>query len=100
MVQLPPETALPEIAQRLTLARQATGLAQGEYAARAGVAFNTYNQYENAKKRPSIENAILLCQTHKLTLDWIYRGDPSSLPYALADAIKALRAARGSGASS
>lgn len=79
---------------RLLLTRQALGLAQGVFAERAGLAQNTYNQYEMAKKRPSIDNAIALCETYSLTLDWIYRGDNSGLPLRLWDAIKSLRSAR------
>lgn len=82
------------IGKRLEITRQVLGLAQNVFCERAGIATNTYNQYERGKKRPSIENAISLCETYGLTLDWIYRGDPSGLRYETADAIKALRQAR------
>lgn len=87
-------TSLENIADRLQLTRAVLGLSQGEFAKGAGLAANTYNQYENAKKRPSLEGAIALCEAYDLTLDWIYRGDPSGLPYRTADAIKAIRQAR------
>lgn len=82
------------IGKRLELTRQVYGLAQGDFCAKAKIAPNTYNQYERGKKRPTVENAIALCDTYDLTLDWIYRGDPSGLRYNLADAIKALKQAR------
>lgn len=82
------------IGRRLLLTRQVIGLQQNEFCERAKIASNTYNQYEKGKKRPTIENAIALCETYNLTLDWIYRGDPSGLRYETADAIKALRQAR------
>lgn len=69
-------------------------MTQLEFAGRARLAGNTYNQYEKAKKLPSVRNAIALCEAHSLTLDWIFRNDPSNLPYKLADAIKAMRATR------
>ena len=87
-------TSIAAIGQRLELTRQVLGLAQNDFCARAKIATNTYNQYERGKKRPTIENAVALCDVYDLTLDWIYRGDPSGLRYHTADAIKALRQAR------
>lgn len=83
------------IGERLLLTRQALGLAQRDFADRAGLAANTYNQYETGKNVPALDRAHALCDAYAITMDWIYRGDPSSLRYELASAIKALRAARG-----
>jgi transcriptional regulator with XRE-family HTH domain len=83
------------IGQRLLHTRQALGIGQTAFAERAKISSTAYNQYENGKKRPSIENAVALCEAFDLTLDWIYRGDPSNLRYELANSIKALREARG-----
>ncbi len=88
------ETALAQIARRLELARRAHGLSQTEFAAGAGIKQNAYNQYEQGRKRPNVDNAMALCDAYGLTLDWIYRGDPSSLPYKLANAIRDLEAMR------
>lgn len=82
------------IGQRLRLTREVLGLSQAEFADRCGIARNTYNQYEQGKNKPQLQLAIDMCERFNLTLDWLYRGDPSSLPYKLADAIKALRAQR------
>lgn len=82
------------IGERLRLTRQALGLRQNQFCERAGIEATAYNQNENGKKRPSIETSIALCDTYALTLDWIFRDEPSGLPYALADAIKKLREAR------
>ena len=67
------------IAARLIAAREAIGLEQTDFARRAKIAQNTYNQYEQAKRRPSLDNAIKLCRAYNLTLDWIYLDDPSGL---------------------
>lgn len=88
------ERTVSAIGERLRLTRQVAGLNQNEFCGRANIAANTYNQYEQGKRRPSLDHANALCDAYKLTLDWIYRGDPSNLPYAMADAIKALRQAR------
>jgi transcriptional regulator with XRE-family HTH domain len=90
-------TSMTAIGARLALTRQVYGLAQNEFCARARIATNTYNQYEKGERRPSVENAIALCDAYDLTLDWIYRGDPSGLRYNTADAIKALKSARNNG---
>lgn len=82
------------IGKRLELTRAVFGLQQNEFCSRAGIATNTYNNYEQGIRTPSLENAIILCKTYDLTLDWIYLGDPSGLRYATADAIKALKIAR------
>lgn len=82
------------IGQRLMLTRHVFGLQQNEFCGRAKIATNTYNQFESGKRRPTLENAIALCEAYDLTLDWIYRGDPSGLRYDTADAIKSLKAAR------
>lgn len=87
-------TSMSAIGRRLELTRQVFGLAQNDFCERARIAANTYNQYERGKKRPTIENAIALCEAYDLTLDWIYRGDPSGLRYNTADAIKAMKQAR------
>lgn len=88
------DTDKAAIGQRLLLTRQALGHNQTVFATRAGISRNAYTQYEGGGKRPSIENAISLCDTYNLTLDWIYRGDMSGLPYGTANAIKALIEAR------
>ena len=88
------ETSMEAIGRRLELTRNVLGMQQIDFCARANIAQNTYNQYEHGKKRPSVDNAIALAEAYSLTLDWIYRGDPSGLRYDLASAIKAVRGAR------
>jgi transcriptional regulator with XRE-family HTH domain len=82
------------IGQRLKLAREALGYGQKEFAAGAEIAGNAYNQYEQARTRPSIDNANALCDVYRLTLDYIYRGDVDSLPPRLARSISDLATAR------
>ena len=78
------------VGRRLRLVRTALGLTQREFAGSAAVATNTYGQWETGARALSPAQAIELCDTHNLTLDWIYRGDPGNLPYKLATALKAL----------
>lgn len=76
--------SLQKIAARLKDLRYALGIkTQGEFARRADIARNTYNQWEQATRRPDIENAIRLAETYGVTLDWIFLGSPRGLDPAL-----------------
>jgi len=81
-----------DVARRLSVARRAIGLNQQEFAREAGLSQPQYNQFETGKRRLTLDAALVLCDTYALTLDWLYRGDPSGLPYRLATAIKDLAA--------
>lgn len=80
-------TSLDAIARRLERTRVALGLTQSEFADKAGIARNTYNQWEKGKGRPQLDGAISLCSTYNLTLDWIYFGETSGLPYQVASKL-------------
>ena len=79
--------SLDAIAARLRATREAFGLGQNEFARRAGIASNTYNQYEQAKNLPRLDFANQICDTYGITLDWIYRGDRSGLPMRIANLL-------------
>ena len=88
-----PKPTLPtwdpkSIGPRLIQARQALGLTQSEVADAAGIGRNTYNQWETGAERPSLGLALKLCDTVGLTLDWIFRGDPSGLPFRIASSLQ------------
>lgn len=78
------------VGRRLYLTRKALDLTQKKFASRAGIATNTYGQYEKGSRLISPKAAVDLCEQYSLTLDWIYRGEPGNLPYTLGDAIKAM----------
>jgi transcriptional regulator with XRE-family HTH domain len=79
--------SLDAIAARLRATREAFGLGQNEFARRAGIASNTYNQYEQAKNLPRLDFVNKICDTYGVTLDWIYRGDTSGLPVRIANLL-------------
>lgn len=79
--------SIDAIAARLEATRRVLDLSQTQLCLRAGLATNTYNQWERGKGRPQLDEAMKLCDTFGLTLDWIYRGDPSGLPYSIASEI-------------
>lgn len=82
-----------DVGRRLALTRKALGLIQTQIAEDTGLDQPRYSQYESGKRLLTLEAAMLLCERYNLTLDWLFRGDPSGLPYRLADAIKKARKA-------
>ena len=92
---LPPNSK-EAIGRRLQLTRRALGLTPGTFASGAGIPKNTYSQYESGTRTPALLFAVKLCDRFELTLDWIYRGDPSGLKYTLAEQIIRLRRERNS----
>jgi transcriptional regulator with XRE-family HTH domain len=77
--------------RRLALTRQALGLNQQDFGLRAGLSQPQYHQYEKGRRCLTLAAAMRLCSEYHLTLDWLFRGDPSGLPYRLAEAIRDLR---------
>lgn len=82
------------IGERLALLREVEGLSQAAFAERAGISYQAWNNWERGRARIGIDAAARLCAVYNVTLDYIYFGDPSALPYRLAHAIAALRSAR------
>ena len=85
------ERSVESVARRLVQTRLALEVGQSEFAKRAGLAQNTYNQFERGKRRLSLEAAHALCDEYRLTLDWLYRGDLSSMPHALAGTLRRMQ---------
>lgn len=84
-----PPSQVEQIAHRLRMGREALGMSAAELCRRTGIQPNTYSQWENSKGRPQLDEAIKLCSALGYTLDWIYLGDRSGLPYAIASKIAA-----------
>ena len=71
-----PPVSKKAVGARLALTRSALGMTQGVFAEAAGIAPNTYNQYEKGERLPLVDNALKICERFELTLDWIYRATP------------------------
>lgn len=72
---------------RLKAARLALEKNQGAMADAIGVAPNTYNQWEKGKRKTQLEAMIRLCNKYPISLDWLYRGQASSLPQSIHDSV-------------
>lgn len=83
-----------DVARRLAQTRLAIGLDQEQFGEGAGLSQPRYNQYETGKRLLTLSAAMLLCERYLITLDWIYRGDPSGLPSRVHDQIRAIRKAK------
>jgi DNA-binding XRE family transcriptional regulator len=86
-----PPSSKKAIGRRLELTRESLGLNAGDFAKRAGIGKSAYSNYTSGERAPTLAQAIKLCDAYELTLDWIYRGDPSGLKYNLAEQIIVLR---------
>lgn len=80
-----------DVARRLERSRLAIGLGQEEFAEEAGLSQPRYNPYETGKRLLTLPAALLLCERYMLTLDWLYRGDPSGLPERITKKLRELR---------
>jgi hypothetical protein len=76
------------IAERLEIARIALDYdTQQAFAASVLVSPSKWNNYVAARDRIPLNVALELCKKHRLSLDWIYRADPTGLSLALARRI-------------
>lgn len=95
MPDLPTDPTSDEaIGARLELTREALGLSQREFAKAGEIGETAYSNYKKGARETPIHFAIKLCDHFDLTLDWIYRGDPSGLRYRLANKINESRQER------
>lgn len=80
------------IAERLTALRETYGESQAAFARRVGVNVTTWNNFETAVSRISIDNAMRLCRATRVTLDWIYFGNEALLPGELVQRLRTMEA--------
>lgn len=75
------------IGERLRAYRKAIGMSQVDFAGRAGVTPQAYNNWEKGRQRPELDSGIALALAHKIPLDWIYLGRASELKTGISDKI-------------
>ena len=76
-------TSLQDSADRLRVLREALGLTQVQISRVCGIGQQAWNNYEGARRRISVDQALRLRNSIGVTLDWIYAGDPKGLPWEL-----------------
>lgn len=79
----PMADSLKVLSRRLKTTREALGLSAAELCRRIDVKENRWSQYESGERQITLPVAIALCDEFGLSLDWIYRNDPSRIPHEL-----------------
>lgn len=66
--------------QRIKQIRQEMNLSQRDFAEKIGITASALSAYENGIKNPSVNVAILIASTFKVSLDWLcgLRDEPAS----------------------
>ncbi|ACL61082.1 helix-turn-helix domain-containing protein [Methylobacterium nodulans] len=77
------------ISARLRALRKTTGLSQEKFAARCGLGYKQWGNFEAEEGRIGIDAAIALVKEFGVTLDWIYLGHPYRMPAELLEQIRA-----------
>jgi DNA-binding XRE family transcriptional regulator len=77
-------------ARRMRLLRQYSGKTQSEMGVSVGLNKKAWNNYERARSRPPVDVAFKLIDEYQVTFDWIYQGDISRVPYAVAVELQKL----------
>lgn len=75
------------VGNRLEVTRIALGRKQADLARILLISPQRWNNYERGAKPLDIEIAIRICDKFGVTLDWLYRGDLSTLRFELAQRI-------------
>jgi hypothetical protein len=78
MVPMP--LALRTLAKRLEMTQGALNVTGADIYRATGIKANRWSQYVNNKRPITLDAAAKLCDAYGLTLDWIFRADPSKLP--------------------
>lgn len=71
------------LAKRLVMTREALGVTAAQICRAIDCKPNRWSQYETGERPITLAISIRFCEAYGLTLDWIYRGDPSGLPVRL-----------------
>lgn len=85
---MPSKQEIVATAARLKAAREAINPNQSEFAVRAGMTQNRYNQYETGERPLTLDAALKLRDTYGLTLDYLFRGDATLVPHALMERLR------------
>lgn len=80
--------SVPAIAERLRTLRKAYGPTQVGFTARVGINQPTWNNWEREIGRISLDEAMKLVRAIGVTLDWIYRGETSTLRLDIQDRLR------------
>lgn len=75
------------VGRRLEATRKALGLKAADICRAIDCQPNRWSQYESGERLITLPIAVKLTEHYGITLDWIYRGDPSGLPMRLHERV-------------
>jgi DNA-binding XRE family transcriptional regulator len=78
------------VGRRLRLLREAEGLKSSEMADLLGIERTSWSRFEGGKRLLSQGVAVLLVDRFSVTLDFLYLGRWASLPFEVAERIRAV----------
>lgn len=84
------DDSVEDVAARMVLLREWTGLNQTAFAVRTGIAQTLWSHIELGRRRPSIDVANKLKTQWRVTRDWIYDGDRNGLSVELSNSLPRL----------
>lgn len=73
-----------QVGRRIKKLRGLLELDQTPFAQQAGISQPRLSHYETGLRILSLKVALALCDTYRVSLDWLYRGDVSGLPHWMA----------------
>lgn len=76
-----------EIGRRLKATRQALGLRARDIHRATGIGESAWSQYENGRRFPDLLQILPFTDRFGISLDWIYRGIVTAMPFELAQNV-------------
>lgn len=89
MVAVPQGIDPKAIGRRIIVVRQAMGMSAADFARHVEISTAALSNYETGYRRPDWDQALKFVQKTGVTLDYLYLGDPSGLPYRLTSKMPA-----------
>jgi transcriptional regulator with XRE-family HTH domain len=82
-----PQTGTKAVGERLTRLRESYDMTPAEFCRWTGFGQQAWSNYERGYRLIRLDQALRLGQVTGASLDWIYRGDASGLPFRLASKL-------------
>jgi len=77
-----------DVGQRFAQLRKIMELDQIPFGEKAGLSQSRLSGYERGARMLTVRAALALCETYRVTMDWLFRGDASGLPYWMHQKVK------------
>lgn len=82
------DKSLSEVGDRLNALASALSKSDAEMARRIRISPQRWNNYAQGRRPVSVDVAVRLADAFSISLDWLYRGVRTAMPYELMVAIE------------